>query len=1057
MIFETLITSAQRGIRPGRTGFQPVMQTSALREDILRQLEPFAAYRHVHQQGSGKNPECCSFRRLRTNIGELFVLVRTVDAGNDYSNRSNKCSHILAITADEIGRFFNSTPANIFLDNPSLFLSNWMGGPESRAVPPQLMSLPHRPALCSQWQSCFGDAALAGVVAQRIRERKQTLFVAQDSTPQSSQMLLKLFAEAISLLNQAERWDATFETTILGNSQALLQGTYKESAESEIQQTGLLRLEVGHQQQVPAELVNSALCVLAREGEKQQSTSSQASAAGVQQAVRQSLQGNSQPTAPPKLPPGRGTTASPPASPSQVLPNTRDARSARSQAPGSTQPPVPLQKEERSWVTWAALVFAFPVAVIFFIVLVVFVREPFVAFINAQKDKLGEKEAVVAEQRDSESEGDVPQVEGDMPQAGGDMSQVAETTKADPVEMVDKQGGGANNGTDSEKKKKPDPKAGPSKREIWDTVRNQVGKFDGTDPQTTKNTNLIKITNKIKHLEDIQRDLAFNFATIRVGAGTFDPVITSQKFETGETIEWLVKQEEEQIGKFVIKDDQIFFEGDGKKGNILHFLIPMRIECTSSKENPTDFFCLKSLLPNALADKLPFTLQLNSDKSTSLTNLFFGGSPLKIPATYLSYIDELSWPQNIKSSVRLEMQTLEKSVFNDSDDPNDPKLGIAIDNNELKISVKSGDQNLVDPIELSLETKLVETGVEVHLKQYSGWLANYCPQNFPKKISMRRKNRTELDWKTCETLADRIVATYANKKNNFEKNYSLSSNFMPEFLWTDLYNAGDIDREFRRKEASFTFLDTYRRYSKSIPLAWRDDTVGGNSQKKFETGFKEVFGEREWDVFSDTTEGGQRSRFSSYAINRPKNIIKEELKNLEKVTRFVSQNPNEDTWRSLLRTKLVKAYLFCKKERDEAMEKIPGPTDKQTSLKDDTKDPGKLHDYWEFCNSNINPLNNELKNLINDTEIGKVQKEKKKIKLSLIQFNNNSGFWAGLLLEELPKAYVCQIAEMLLYQSEGLMSSTDLSKTLTGEIFCTVQMGEKQSEVKIGNIESAGQ
>ena len=109
-------------------------------------------------------------------------------------------------------------------------------------------------------------------------------------------------------------------------------------------------------------------------------------------------------------------------------------------------------------------------------------------------------------------------------------------------------------------------------------------------------------------------------------------------------------------------------------------------------------------------------------------------------------------------------------------------------------------------------------------------------------------------------------------------------------------------------------------------------------------------------VFSKTTEGGQISRFSSYAINRPKNIIKEELKNLEKVTRFVSQNPNEDTWSSLLRTKLVKAYWFTKKELDEAKEKIPGPTDKQTSLKDDTKEPGKLHDYWEFCESNINPL-----------------------------------------------------------------------------------------------------
>ena len=56
MIFEVVVTSAVKGIRAGRSGFQPVMRTKALREDVLQQLEPLAAYRHVHAQGSGKNP-----------------------------------------------------------------------------------------------------------------------------------------------------------------------------------------------------------------------------------------------------------------------------------------------------------------------------------------------------------------------------------------------------------------------------------------------------------------------------------------------------------------------------------------------------------------------------------------------------------------------------------------------------------------------------------------------------------------------------------------------------------------------------------------------------------------------------------------------------------------------------------------------------------------------------------------------------------------------------------------------------------------------------------------
>ena len=733
MIFETLITSAQRGIRPGRTGFQPVMQSSALREDILRQLEPFAAYRHVHQQGSGKNPECCSFRRLRTNIGELFVLIRTVDAGNDYSNRSNKCSHILAITADEVGRFFNSTPANILTDNPSLFLSNWMGGPESRAVPPQLMSLPHRPSPCARWQSCFGDAALAGVVAQRIRERKPTLFVAQDSTPQSSQMLLKLFAEASALLNQAERWDTTFETTILGKSQSLLQGTYKQSAESEIQQTGLLRLEVGQQQRVPAELMNSPLCVLAREGEKQQSTPSRASATGTQHATRQSPQGDTQPTPPPKPPPGLGTTASPSTSAKPVMPNTRDAGSAKSQDRGTAGPPVPPHKEQRSWGMWAAVVFAFPVAVIFFIVLVVLLREPVMDLITDLKNKIDKNEAVVAEE-------DVPAPEEDMPAP-------PEIPEEKPPEVVTGGGSGAIDGMESKTPEESETKLSPSKSAIWDEVVNNVRNSVSTETGSTGKPKLIGITDKIEHLKDIQGELVFKFAKVQVHGGKFNQILTSQKSGKGENIEWPVMQEETPIGKFVIDDDQICFRVDAKQGSILHFLIPMTIEWPN-KGKSTEFFCLKDLLPNTQVDQLSLTLQLNSGTPTYLKNLDLGENALQIPATYSPNAHEFSWLQDVKASVRLEMQALQESV---TSEPDDPKFGIAIDNNKLKFSLKSGEQNLVEPIELSLAPKLVKAGVEVHLKEYSGWLKTYHPENKGfRRVNMRGKNRTELSWENCK-------------------------------------------------------------------------------------------------------------------------------------------------------------------------------------------------------------------------------------------------------------------------------------------------------------------
>ena len=205
---------------------------------------------------------------MRTNVGELFVLVRTVDAGSDYSNRSNKCSHIIAISADEVTRFFATTPAHCFDDNPAVFSSQWNQNPELRESSPGLNAVAHHPMPCNSWANMFGDAGWAGVVAERIRSGRQTQIVLPDCGPQSSAKLLHLFGEAIALLNPNERWQATFETTVIGNSRALLQGTYSQSPELETQTNAVLRLQGGVHQPVPAEFSNSPLVQLAREGER---------------------------------------------------------------------------------------------------------------------------------------------------------------------------------------------------------------------------------------------------------------------------------------------------------------------------------------------------------------------------------------------------------------------------------------------------------------------------------------------------------------------------------------------------------------------------------------------------------------------------------------------------------------------------------------------------------------------------------------------------------------------------------------------------------------------
>ncbi|NBP79671.1 hypothetical protein EBU58_02930, partial [bacterium] len=268
MIVETVITSVPRGLKAGRTGYQPVMRTRGLRDDVLRQLEPLTGYRHIHRQGSGKNPVNYTYRRLASNVGDLAVLGRTVDAGSDFSNRSNKCGHLIAFTADEIGRLSRTTPAALLADNQALFASQWTKGPEERPAPPALAAQPQTPAICPTWQSQFGDAGWAAVVAERARRRQPTLLVAPDSSPQSSELLLLLIREATALLPPADRWAVSFETTVLGASDALIQGTYRGSPEAEATRQGVLVLPLGGPVP-PGALQENDLCKIARFGPPQ--------------------------------------------------------------------------------------------------------------------------------------------------------------------------------------------------------------------------------------------------------------------------------------------------------------------------------------------------------------------------------------------------------------------------------------------------------------------------------------------------------------------------------------------------------------------------------------------------------------------------------------------------------------------------------------------------------------------------------------------------------------------------------------------------------------------
>ena len=268
MAKEIVVTSVPRGIKLGRTGFQVVMRTAGIGDDVMSSLEQLAGYRHV-PEGSGRNPVIYSYRSVRGGTGQLNVLGRTVDAGNDFSNRSNKLAHLLSVDPAELSTLRNSSPAAVLAAIEGRLATVWQGGPEERGSPFALPSPPVQPAVCRRWEGVTGDAGWGGVLAQRAMRGQPSLVIAADCSPAWCRTLLELFQEVYALLPPDNRWRTTFDTTVIGSSSSLLRGTYAGSPESAAGHAGLLVVDLSSRPPVPANMATDDFVSVARQGPKQ--------------------------------------------------------------------------------------------------------------------------------------------------------------------------------------------------------------------------------------------------------------------------------------------------------------------------------------------------------------------------------------------------------------------------------------------------------------------------------------------------------------------------------------------------------------------------------------------------------------------------------------------------------------------------------------------------------------------------------------------------------------------------------------------------------------------
>ncbi|QGQ25818.1 hypothetical protein F1728_25480 [Gimesia benthica] len=207
---EIVYTSAPKGLKPGSRGFCTVIATQGMARNLAERLESLSGYRHafaVHDENAHLNPVNYSHLKITVGGQEYSVLSRICDAGQDYTGRTNKLAHHVALTRSERSP---AGPAHQ-LQQPGFCVEEWDSQTRYTEMNCHHLSSDHPPLTqCTSW-SRWCDAGWAGVLAQSALEGKnqtQTIIFPVEAGSNT----LALVAEALQLLPEKKRWEVTFST-----------------------------------------------------------------------------------------------------------------------------------------------------------------------------------------------------------------------------------------------------------------------------------------------------------------------------------------------------------------------------------------------------------------------------------------------------------------------------------------------------------------------------------------------------------------------------------------------------------------------------------------------------------------------------------------------------------------------------------------------------------------------------------------------------------------------------------------------------------------------------
>lgn len=205
---EIIYTSAPKGLKPGSRGFCTVISTAGMAKNLADRLETLSGYQHQYMpHEEGENPVNYVHVRLTVGGKRYHVLSRICDAGLDYTKRTNKLAHHIALSTSEAS-LAPGGPAWVAAQDGFL-VTEWNG--DVKTVPESQRKLTSKPCpegICNAWKALGVDPGWAGVLAETAEKKSQPMTVIFATGTDT----LALTRDAMSLVKPEKRWDVTFST-----------------------------------------------------------------------------------------------------------------------------------------------------------------------------------------------------------------------------------------------------------------------------------------------------------------------------------------------------------------------------------------------------------------------------------------------------------------------------------------------------------------------------------------------------------------------------------------------------------------------------------------------------------------------------------------------------------------------------------------------------------------------------------------------------------------------------------------------------------------------------